>query len=113
MTRVLVIDDDHEYRHIVRDYLENLGYHVDLMDHSTNVPEAVIAHEPDVILLDFVMPVRTGPEVMAELQQLHLERPLVLVTGLPLTTEELAGTVTLVKPFDLTEVVHAIEKVLS
>jgi signal transduction histidine kinase/CheY-like chemotaxis protein len=85
--RVLVIDDEESARYLVRRCLPRPTFEV------IEVPDAVDGHqraradEPDVIVLDLVMPGITGPQLLTELRAdpLTARIPVVIVTGASLT----------------------------
>ena len=63
-TRVLVIDDDAEYRLGVRAGLEKAGCEVHEADNGTAGLEQCRALQPSIVLLDIVMPVMDGTEFL-------------------------------------------------
>jgi CheY-like chemotaxis protein len=68
---VLVIEDEHDARTLMRELLEGAGY---LVFTATNGRDGVeLAHtmrpKPRLILLDLRMPIMDGWELMAELRQ--------------------------------------------
>lgn len=64
-TRVLVIDDDHYMRKVVRSLLQANGIRTfyDAQDGATGL-EAIIALNPDVVILDWDLPDINGAEFM-------------------------------------------------
>lgn len=56
-TRVLLVDDDARFAAVVRTVLEDDGYDVvDVVTSAAGVPAACSTHEPDVVVLDLVLP---------------------------------------------------------
>jgi CheY-like chemotaxis protein len=67
--RLVVCDDDPVIRYLLEVVLARRGGHdVRTVENSEEVGEAVIAHSPDLVLLDYVMPKRSGLEVVQELR---------------------------------------------
>lgn len=107
---VLVIDDQADSRDSVIAALEPLGYEVLAAAHGHLGLDAACAHQPDVILLDVLMPGMDGYEVCRQLK-LNAETrliPVVFLTGFDsrearLRGLELGATDFLTKPFDLIE----------
>jgi CheY-like chemotaxis protein len=83
MARVLVVDDDLTVRQVARAVLELDGHHVVGRDRSHAVPAAVAAHQPDVILLDMMMPERDGEQVLADLELAGCRVPIIVLTAYP------------------------------
>lgn len=79
---VLVVDDDVNIRDYVTQFLHVEGYTVAQADNG----EAALAVlgsglEPDIILLDIVMPVMNGNEFLERLQTQPRRPPVVVMTG--------------------------------
>jgi CheY-like chemotaxis protein len=53
--KVLIIDDDHDFRVSVRSLLESEGYDVVEADSGHSGLRLVVEHKPDIILLDIMM----------------------------------------------------------
>jgi CheY-like chemotaxis protein len=120
--RVLVVDDDAVVRHVLRDTLEDAGYHVNVLDHSKRIVAAVRAHAPDVILLDLMMPGWNGVDALTALATLE-PRPAVVVMSAYLSesrgeawvtrARELGATLFLQKPFNTTELLAVVQQALG
>jgi diguanylate cyclase (GGDEF)-like protein/PAS domain S-box-containing protein len=81
---VLVVDDDPIVRLMMRKTLEQAGFSVEDAADGDSALSAVGRCQPDVVLLDVVMPRRDGFSVLSELRKMpngvHL--PVAMVTGL-------------------------------
>ncbi len=69
MARLLVADDDILFRELVRLKLETMGHQVHLAADGYIALTAACALMPDLLILDNMMPVMTGPEVLRELRK--------------------------------------------
>jgi DNA-binding response OmpR family regulator len=68
MTKILVVEDDQDIRALLVDSLLDLGYDVvEAADGGAGFQRAV-AEPPDIILLDVMMPVMDGFEVLGKLK---------------------------------------------
>jgi diguanylate cyclase (GGDEF)-like protein len=80
---VLVVDDDDIERVLIREALENAGFHVEEAAHGAEGVEAARALRPDLIFLDVFMPEMDGFDACAAIRKLrggqHL--PILMVTG--------------------------------
>lgn len=120
--RVLVVDDDEIVRHILRDTLEEAGYHVNVLDYSKRIVAAIRAHQPDVILLDLMMPDWNGMDALTALALLE-DRPAVVMMSAYLSgprgeawvarARELGATLFLQKPFSTTELLAVVQQALG
>jgi putative two-component system response regulator len=82
--RILVVDDNRDNAFLTRELLQADGYQVQTADSAVKA-EALIHQElPDLILLDVVMPGKTGIELCRELKSDPDTRliPIVMITGL-------------------------------
>jgi CheY-like chemotaxis protein len=68
-TRVLVVDDEHDFSDMVRDYLSLRGkMEVEVADSGFAAGFTVARFKPDVILMDIMMPDMNGFEVVRMLR---------------------------------------------
>ena len=66
--KILVIDDEGDILKLARTRLEANGYKVITLDSGENAVEFAKSEKPDIILLDIVMPGKSGYEVCKELK---------------------------------------------
>ncbi len=66
---ILVVDDDPDIRETVREILESEGYCVRSAENGEIALEMIGEARPCVMLLDMMMPVMSGPEVLLELER--------------------------------------------
>lgn len=114
--RVLVVDDEAGIRKTLRAYLEQEGYTVQTAADGGGVIPAVRAFQPDVVILDIMLPGVDGLEVLRQLRQ----ESSVYVLMLTARSEEADRLVGLrmgaddyvVKPFSPREVVARVATLL-
>jgi putative two-component system response regulator len=82
--RVLVVDDNRENAILTRELLHTDGYEVQIADNAARAEMFIRENPPDVILLDVVMPGKSGIELCRELKNDPETRliPIVMITGL-------------------------------
>jgi DNA-binding response OmpR family regulator len=108
MTRILVADDSETILLLFRKRLEHAGYDVIT---ATNGEEALAAlaaagptGRPDLVLLDAMMPAKSGLEALAELRGSGDRTPVVIVSAHPGTdaerAQELGADGYVAKPID-------------
>ena len=68
MAKILSADDDPILVEILRFRLEGAGHNVEVSRDGEEALEAIRALRPDLVVLDSMMPIVTGPEVLAELK---------------------------------------------
>jgi CheY-like chemotaxis protein len=108
LNRILYVEDDADIREIVRMSLEMVGkYQVAACGSCADALGIVDDFDPDLLLLDVMMPDVDGPETLEQLRQHHAaaDAPAIFLTA-SVQAEEMAryagmGVVdVIVKPFD-------------
>ncbi|CAA9245581.1 MAG: Phosphate regulon transcriptional regulatory protein PhoB (SphR) [uncultured Acidimicrobiales bacterium] len=79
-SRVLVVDDDQTVSEVVRRYLEREGYEVETVADGTTALRVALAHPPDLMVLDLMLPGLDGIEVCRRLRQSH-QVPVIMLTA--------------------------------
>ncbi|WP_324076662.1 MAG: response regulator [Erythrobacter sp.] len=69
MKTCLIVDDSRVIRKVSRHILETLGFTVDEVENGRAALDACEASMPDVVLLDWNMPVMTGIEFLVHLRK--------------------------------------------
>jgi DNA-binding response OmpR family regulator len=87
---VLVVDDDLTVRDVVRRYLELAGHRVALADNGEDALAWIARHEPDLVVLDLMLPGIDGLEVCRQLR-LTSAVPVVMLTALGEEENRIAG----------------------
>ncbi|HEY9815424.1 MAG TPA: PAS domain-containing protein [Candidatus Obscuribacterales bacterium] len=88
--RVLVVEDDPATRQMFQRILQKEGWQVTTAENGRLGLEAIQAQQPDLILLDLMMPEMDGFEFMDQLRQQDRGRslPVVVVTAMDLSLDE-------------------------
>lgn len=108
--KVLVVDDDNDIRDLLVLDLEMSGYEVFTADNGFRAEQVAKESLPDLIVLDVMMPGRTGYEVLTSLRadDRTNEIPVVMLTALTNDDDVWAGWAAgadyyMTKPFDYGE----------
>ena len=67
-TQILVVDDNPDNAHIIRDYLEARGYPISVAYDGEEAMTLFAKIRPSIVLLDVMMPGRDGWEVCREMK---------------------------------------------
>ncbi len=67
MSHVLVVDDDQDIREAVVEALTDAGYAVAAASNGVEALDAMRSHRPCLVILDLMMPVMDGWEVVAQM----------------------------------------------
>ncbi len=71
MKTCLVVDDSNVVRAVARNILEDLNFEVTEADNGRTALDACMRQMPDVVLLDWNMPVMSGIEFLRELRRIE------------------------------------------
>ena len=117
---ILAVDDDIDILELVQMSLTTEGFNVVTANNGMSALEKAKAHLPDIILLDLMMPVMDGFEVIGKLRAEPETRaiPVIMLTARAQTHERVQGLNAgaddyITKPFDLDELTARIEAVLG
>ncbi len=78
---VLLVDDDHAFRHVMSSELLRLGYDVATAASGEEAIRKAAASEPEVVLLDMRLPGMDGLEVLKQLRESSPGTEVIMLTG--------------------------------
>jgi CheY-like chemotaxis protein len=81
--RVLIVDDDLEWREIVAELLQDAGYSVTTAEDGRRGLEMIATSPPTVVMTDIQMPVMDGRALLAQARALDGRLPVIVVSGNP------------------------------
>ena len=117
LATVLICDDEPSLRELIRISLNGPYEFVEADDGEESL-ELARRVRPDVVILDMMMPRRSGLEVLSVLRQEEelADTPVIVLTAQPATREQAlegGADVVMVKPFEPEEIVAAVEELLA
>ncbi len=118
--RILVIEDDEDLQKLMRFHLRSEGYEVwSALDGESGI-ERACQDQPDLVILDIMMPGIDGHEVMQRLRSSYRTRylPIVVLTALNQTSDRVRGLTEgandfISKPFVYAELMLRVRNILS
>lgn len=114
--RILVIDDEEDFRFILSRALEKEGYRVQAVETGVEAVRAMKSQRFDLALVDIKMPEMGGRETIKEIRKLDPQLPVLLVTGSPdWPDRELRAAAQgwIYKPFRLAQLRSMVRKLLE
>lgn len=119
-TTVLIADDDLEILGIVRTVVRSRGHTIIEAADGDEAMQRVIESEPDLVILDVMMPGQSGWEVCRSIRENESlkDTKVIMLTGIgeqmnAMTSPLYGADAHLDKPFDIDDLSNTIEKVLS
>jgi putative two-component system response regulator len=90
---ILVVDDDPRNAELLGELLSSRGYRLTTVQHAVDAEAQIRRDPPDLILLDVVLPGKSGYELCRELKDDPATRliPVVMITGLSDRQDRLKG----------------------
>lgn len=79
--RILVIDDEIDIRESLELLLTGENYHVEMAENATLGLQKFEAGTYDLVLLDLMLPDRSGMEVLADIRQRDVDTPIFMLTA--------------------------------
>ncbi len=83
MISILYIDDDSMVLSFFKDALERKGYTVHAAGDPTEGEKILAQHKIDLVILDVVMPEKSGLEIFDNIKQRFSNMPVLFATGYP------------------------------
>jgi two-component system response regulator BaeR len=114
--QILIVEDETKLAELLRDYLQQAGFAVNIVNNGRDAIPAVQEHLPDLILLDLMLPGRDGMEICRELRTFSAV-PVIMTTARVEEIDRLLGLELgaddyICKPYSPREVVARVRAVL-
>ncbi len=115
-TKVLIVDDDQNICELLRLYLQKDGFDTEIANDGSEAIELQKKYNPDIILLDVMMPKLDGWQVCREIRKTS-DVPIIMITAKGEVFDKILGLELgaddyISKPFDTKEVIARIKAVL-
>ncbi|MDP4116517.1 MAG: response regulator [Bacteroidota bacterium] len=118
MESILIVDDDINLCHVLKDELEEVGYEVGFVNSGIDVLQALKKRHVDLLLLDLKMPGKNGFEVLKDLSDNSIKIKVIVLTAYAdvksaIDSAKLGASDFISKPYDFDELLITIRKVLQ
>lgn len=116
--RILFVDDDVELRGIIKEQLTAAGYELDEAGDAVEAMEKLPTGNYDLLLLDIMMPGKSGIEVLRFMQEKSLKCRVIMLTGMvglsvAIESLKLGADDYITKPYNMDFLLSSIRKVLA
>ncbi|MBN1621041.1 MAG: response regulator [Endomicrobiales bacterium] len=111
--RVLVIDDDPFVLEFLKTFFENLKHEVILVDSSEEGMKKLVTEQPDLVLLDIMLPKKDGITLLKEMKEIDKEVSIAMITAYKdaervIEAFRLGAIDCLLKPFNVDYIVNTV-----
>ena len=115
---ILIVEDDSDMQKILKLYLQREGYQVNSVSNGRDAIDFLIVKAVDIVLLDWMMPIKNGMETLKEIRQLNIPVKILMLTAKGENADEAAGLTFgaddyLRKPFDIKILLLRIKKLCN
>lgn len=116
---VLVVEDDRSVREMLALLLRRSDVAVDVVTARDGLEGLlkVQIHQPDVVILDIMMPDLSGMRVLDQMAAEHTDIPVIVITGKPQAAEEararLGAANVFGKPFEIDDLLARIVQIVE
>ena len=93
MKKILLIDDNKDFVEMLSTYLREEGYDVKCLTDPEKTEEYIESFEPSLLIIDILMPIRSGFNIIEDFQEkgLYEDIPKVFLTGLDDDVEKMTA----------------------
>ena len=117
MSRVLITDDSLLQRRTLSAIVADIGHEVDTASNGQEALEKIQAYPPDCLLLDMLMPIMDGVQVLEQLESQGVKLPVIVLTAdiqewLKTRCLELGAVTFLNKPIKQAQLQEALQQIL-
>ena len=117
MKTVLVVDDEFDLSETLRSILESEGYQTSVCANGKEALTSLEAAKPDLVLMDVMMPVLSGFEVLHSMRTMPelAGVPVILMSSVPpsVKREDYRWQAFLRKPFTLDTLIKTVEGLIG
>ena len=118
MIKVFYVEDEVFLGKIVKESLESRGFEVRMETDGANAAETFKSFQPDICLLDIMLPNKDGFAIAEEIRNQHKHVPIIFLTAKTQTTDVVkgfsrGGNDYIRKPFSMDELIVRIQNLLQ
>jgi DNA-binding response OmpR family regulator len=116
--RILLLEDDATLNETIAEYLEELGYSVDVVENGIEALDKIYETSYDILLLDVKVPQMSGFDLLKEVRARSIATPAIFITSLNSVDDLSQGYESgcddyIRKPFELKELKIRVESLLK
>ncbi len=117
ISRVLLVDDDHDLSSMLKEFMVHEGFEVILANNDSTALAGLTQNPVDLVILDVMLPGRSGFEILKDIRQIKPRLPVMMLTARGEAIDRILGLELgaddyLAKPFDPRELTARIRAIL-
>jgi CheY-like chemotaxis protein len=112
--KILIVDDQNDTLDLLKEIFEDEGYEVTALPYTEDIIRSITQHQPDLVMLDFLLAGINGGELCHQLKtnSLSAHIPVIMLSGYPRVLESLGSygaDAFIAKPFDLSHLTETVK----
>ena len=117
-TKILIVEDDPNIRFGLEEVLQTEGFAIAVCERGDHAVDAVVKEQPALVLLDIMLPGKSGYDICKELRKRKISVLVLMLTAKGQEIEKVVGLELgaddyLTKPFGVRELVARIRALLA
>ena len=115
--RIMIVDDERDFREMLNLMLRNKGFEIEFAEDGSIFLEKVDDFQPDLVILDVMMPGPTTVEILEKLKKKKSKPKIILLTVVRFTPKKLDKLLEMdnivdyiKKPFDIDAFLDSVKK---
>ncbi len=81
--KILLVDDETDFLDIMGERIRSWGYEVILVSNGKEAIEAIRRKEPEIVILDYLMPEMDGIDTLKQIRRIDKDIPVIMFTAYP------------------------------
>ena len=115
---VMIVDDQPGIRLLLEEVIKNEGYETVTAENGKEALDKIIERSPDLLIVDYKLPIINALELLALLQEKGIEVPTILMSGLAEELTEKKIEIPMVreifaKPFNIEDARRHVNRILA
>lgn len=118
MMKILIIEDEYSLADAIAETLKKEKFDVDILTNGNDGEDEALTNIYDLILLDIMLPNKSGFEILKSLREEKVDTPIIILTAKSEISDKLNGLENgaddyITKPFSMRELVARVKVVLK
>ncbi len=114
--KILVVDDEHNIRLLLKEELTDEGYDVIMAENGEKALEMIASEKPDLITLDIKMPGEDGLSILRRIREIEYDLPVIICSAYSVYKSDFSAVAAdhyVVKSSNFDELKNKIKDILS
>lgn len=116
VSKILIVEDEPKIARLLEEYLQQANFETHWLDHGGQAIPWIEAHQPDLVLLDLMLPEKDGLQICRQVREFS-DMPIIMLTARVEEIDRLLGLELgaddyICKPFSPREVVARVRVIL-